>query len=360
MTIKNKLQIYLITYNRKIQLERTLTQILAKDSPVRNFDITILDNASTDGSSELIDEYCKNFPNLKHIRHKVNIGGNANACRAFELGASCGKEYVWVLCDDDAFDWTSWKEIEEQISNSDKDIIFTINNLGVEVKNPAMPVYLFWASFIPGCIYKTEHIAPRLINMYGTIGTWFPQAMLSLDILINKQGKYYMPNGNFKSLIIRTTEEEFILSKTALHRGCDRAHMHEDLERMYWHIGYMKALKIVKNKQIRQQLCEKVHFTQDFEQTDKAYIRFVLWFNKTYRNGNLDNYWDIFSSVSFQMKLYIVFYFFTYPILNNIYIYKTKKDIRLCLFGLKFKILPRFDNNGLVLGGGGGNSTQKS
>ena len=61
MSIKDKLQIYLITYNRKIQLEHTLKQILAKDSPIRNFDITILDNASTDGASELIDEYCQNF-----------------------------------------------------------------------------------------------------------------------------------------------------------------------------------------------------------------------------------------------------------------------------------------------------------
>ena len=120
--MKNTLGILLVTYNRKEYLKRTFKQILAVDSPIKDLDITILDNASTDGSSELIDEYSKSFPNIKHIRHVANIGGNANICRAFELAASSGKEYVWVLCDDDKYNFSNWDEVKSSIDNKD-DII---------------------------------------------------------------------------------------------------------------------------------------------------------------------------------------------------------------------------------------------
>ena len=120
--MKDKLQIVLITYNRKKYLQRTFDQIFAKDSPIKDYDITILDNASTDGTSELIKEYKLKFPNINHIRHNINIGGNANICRAFELGVTSGKEYVWVLCDDDKYDFSNWHEVEREI-NAKKDII---------------------------------------------------------------------------------------------------------------------------------------------------------------------------------------------------------------------------------------------
>ena len=74
--------------------------------------ITILDNASTDGTSDLIKEYFKKFPNIVHIRHNRNIGGNANIVRAFE---SATKEYLWILCDDDFYCWDYWNELEQAI-----------------------------------------------------------------------------------------------------------------------------------------------------------------------------------------------------------------------------------------------------
>ena len=99
------LQLFLITYNRKKKLQFTLDSLL--NSPVAKYDITVLDNASTDGTSEMLDEYAEKHENIKHVRHNVNIGGNANICRAFEMAASCGKKYAWILCDDDRYDWSN-------------------------------------------------------------------------------------------------------------------------------------------------------------------------------------------------------------------------------------------------------------
>jgi len=65
MKINNNLDIFLITYNRKEQLEGTFKQILAKNSPIKDIPITILDNCSTDGTSQLCEEYAKQYPNIK-------------------------------------------------------------------------------------------------------------------------------------------------------------------------------------------------------------------------------------------------------------------------------------------------------
>ena len=46
MSISEKLDIVLITYNRKESLKNTLEQISTENSPIKNFKITILNNNS--------------------------------------------------------------------------------------------------------------------------------------------------------------------------------------------------------------------------------------------------------------------------------------------------------------------------
>ena len=101
MSLHDRLEIILITYNRKNKLDETLKSLLAEDSPVRNCSLTLLNNASTDGTDELIEDYVSRHPNVTHIRRKRNAGADANTCLAYELAS---KEYLWVLCDDDKYD----------------------------------------------------------------------------------------------------------------------------------------------------------------------------------------------------------------------------------------------------------------
>ena len=82
--LKDTLEIILITYNRKPFLQNTFKQLLAETSPVKDLDITVLDNCSTDGTSDYLKELCSKHPNIKHVRHNRNIGGNANIARAIE------------------------------------------------------------------------------------------------------------------------------------------------------------------------------------------------------------------------------------------------------------------------------------
>lgn len=112
--LKNTLEIILITYNRKPYLEKTFKRLLAEDSPVKDLQITVLDNCSSDGTSEYLSDLSKKYKNIKHIRHNRNIGANANIARAFEIAT---KPYLWILADDDDFDFTDFNQVQEALLN---------------------------------------------------------------------------------------------------------------------------------------------------------------------------------------------------------------------------------------------------
>lgn len=112
MLIKDKLEIFIITYNRKKALKRTFEKVFHNDSPIANFKFTILDNNSNDGTDKVCKNYCDKFKNIKYIKNNRNIGLPGNICRAAELVKS---KYLWILADDDIIVWDKWDEIENAI-----------------------------------------------------------------------------------------------------------------------------------------------------------------------------------------------------------------------------------------------------
>ena len=184
MSIKDKLDIFLITYNRKPYLQRTLDKILSDDSPIRDFDITILDNHSTDGTTELIQEYTKRFRNLRHIVHPFTIDGSANFVRAVEL---VKKDYCWVLCDDDHFHFENWKDVEISVSQ-DFDIVCVANYAFYTPSQYNDPAWqLFQLAFVPAGIYKRSLVQNTIMAMARSIYTLFPQCYLTLFAINNEK-----------------------------------------------------------------------------------------------------------------------------------------------------------------------------
>ena len=185
MSLKDKLEIFLITFNRKKNLENTLRELFAEDSPVRDLDITILNNHSTDGTTELVDEYCQRYPNLKQIVHPINIGAGANTIRAYELAQ---KPYLWVLCDNDTYCWSSFAEIENAINN-DCPFIFSVNFRYTDENK--WSEFFQSANFISACIIKRSEIdSTSIINAYHNIDNCFPQLAIAAK-MINEQKEFY-------------------------------------------------------------------------------------------------------------------------------------------------------------------------
>ena len=88
------LTIFLTTYNRKNYIRQALDSILSQT--YKNFNLVILDNASNDGTSEIIASY--KDERITHIRRERNIGPINNAKTAFETAST---KYFMITHDDD-------------------------------------------------------------------------------------------------------------------------------------------------------------------------------------------------------------------------------------------------------------------
>ena len=86
-----------VTYNRQAKVGETLDRILAQ---TRAPDwIIVVDNASTDGTDQVLASYCSDRRVIVY-RLQRNMGGaggfSAGMARGYELGA----DFVWLMDDD--------------------------------------------------------------------------------------------------------------------------------------------------------------------------------------------------------------------------------------------------------------------
>lgn len=288
MILNDILEVVLITYNRKSFLENTLSKIFAENSPIKDLQITVLDNKSDDGSSELIEEYCKNHQNLKHIRHKKNIGGNANIARAFEIAE---KKYVWVLCDDDDYDWDNWQFVEKGLEE-DYDIVFTETSNFQHFKNIAS--YTRAATFLPSVIYKTDLITDDALTLaYSNTINLFPHLAFFCDA-INQNKKIHTPD---KSVVIIGNRPKKAV-ETGFYRGIDK-YIHPHVKNMFLIVGYINSVQLIKDKKQRTFIlnhmsCKKTGFFREISANFKR--------NRLYYENSFKNICDVFCGINFWQK----------------------------------------------------------
>ena len=246
--LEKYLEIIIPTYNRKEHLLRTLTQLTAPQSPVRRCSITVLDNASTDGSSELIDQFAAQHSPIKHVRHNKNIGGNANITRAFEMARL---PYVWVVCDDDSFRWEAWGEIQTALQTGQYDLLLTRKN---DLKGTSDIAKIFrQCTFLPAAIYRTSHITEGvLFNMYNNIVNLFPHLALVSEIF-NKQGSIFLPQGEIMDQCSYDTHSGDVWITRGSNTYCPDYMTH-----MFWTVGFIASTQLIQDKKLRAYILEHV------------------------------------------------------------------------------------------------------
>lgn len=94
---KPLVSIALRSYNQKEYLKQSIDSILAQT--FHNFELIIADDASIDGSQEMILEYARKYPKLiKPILAKQNGGHTVNMNRAL---SACSAKYISIFDGDD-------------------------------------------------------------------------------------------------------------------------------------------------------------------------------------------------------------------------------------------------------------------
>lgn len=98
--VKQKLlTIAIPTYNRAYYLEILLNSILCQYKEYKsNIELIISDNASSDNTSEIINNFIKNGLDIKYYKYEQNLGPDRNIANCFIKSSS---KYVWIIGDDD-------------------------------------------------------------------------------------------------------------------------------------------------------------------------------------------------------------------------------------------------------------------
>ena len=283
---ENFFEIILITYNRKPYLENTLKEILAENSPVKNFPFTVLDNCCTDGSSELLQDYARRLPNLKHIRHAKNIGGGGNIARALETAKAT---YAWIICDDDSYNWAAWPEIAAVMETEEYDIILTRKD---DLKGGEdIAKIMRQLTFLPAAIYKTSNITGGVLqNALTNIPNWFPHLALGCEVL-NKKGKFYICKQEMLG-------QDISRNVTPWGKPTDNVKPHPFAANIFWTVGYLNSLRMINDKKLRTHVIDNIG-KHGF--LSSIYRRFYP--NKTRYKSNALNVYYVLCAVNFRQKI---------------------------------------------------------
>ena len=87
-----RISIGLPIYNEETYLQKTLESILGQD--YQNFELIISDNASSDNTPEICQEYTHKDDRIRYCPNPTNIGASGNFKKVVELAQ--GDYFVWV------------------------------------------------------------------------------------------------------------------------------------------------------------------------------------------------------------------------------------------------------------------------
>lgn len=194
--LSQKLEIWIITYNRADSLLETLIQL--QNSPFSFCKITVLDNKSNDSSYSIALKQKKNFKDLNIISNKINIGASANFIRAVELSEST---YTWVLCDDDFYDFSNVHDVIQAIIEERADLIH-MGAHDIKKWHPSGVLmtpkqllakdykYFYFGSFLPCNLFRTETFYSQIVNAYKNAVNMYPHMPMLFDFYLKDKLMY--------------------------------------------------------------------------------------------------------------------------------------------------------------------------
>ena len=94
----NKIAAVVVTYNRKELLKKCIEHIL--NQTIKQVDVVVVDNASTDGTGKEIQELYNNSSQVIYINTKKNLGGAGGFSYGIKWAVERGYDYLWIMDDD--------------------------------------------------------------------------------------------------------------------------------------------------------------------------------------------------------------------------------------------------------------------
>jgi glycosyltransferase involved in cell wall biosynthesis len=137
MNPKPKISVLMITYNHARFIRQALDSVFAQTTDF-SYEVVIGDDASTDGTGEILAEYAGKYPEqIRLLSRTANIGMNANFAATLE---ACQGEYVAFLEGDDH--WIGSEKLVQQVEflDSHPECVSCFHNVIVFSDDASVPV----------------------------------------------------------------------------------------------------------------------------------------------------------------------------------------------------------------------------
>jgi abequosyltransferase len=135
-----KLSICIATFNRGKFISETLDSIIKQLEP--NVEIVVVDGASQDNTSKVMNKYVSQYPQIRYFQEAVNSGVDADFDKAVDYAKG---EFCWLMTDDDLLmpdaigkvlasisDKNDLIIINSELRNLDLSIIYDKNRLKID------------------------------------------------------------------------------------------------------------------------------------------------------------------------------------------------------------------------------------
>lgn len=99
----NNIVALVLTYNRLELLKEAIEALLVQTSPC---DILVVDNASTDGTKDMVMAYVNMYNRVQYVNTGANLGGAGGFAFGIKECVKQGYEYIWLM-DDDTIPYSS-------------------------------------------------------------------------------------------------------------------------------------------------------------------------------------------------------------------------------------------------------------
>jgi len=179
----NQLCICIPTFNRVHELRKSLSHH-AKLCIEHGVGLVVSDNASSDGTRDLLKQYKDHYTWFDFFSHPSNQGPDANFDFAIKLGLQSGANYMWLLGDDDFIESDRLHEILKRLDGEKPDMMLVNTRNQVFKKLPSVYTSpsnllrdLAWHStFISSIIFskdatsfgiKTNPSSPNFSHVFG-------------------------------------------------------------------------------------------------------------------------------------------------------------------------------------------------
>jgi glycosyltransferase involved in cell wall biosynthesis len=98
-TLATKLHLLMPTYNRAHMLERTISALYLQDADPAFWHLTVVDNASTDGTRDYLEACAERWSNFDFVINQGNLGLFGNLNRCMDLART--QKFMIIHSDDD-------------------------------------------------------------------------------------------------------------------------------------------------------------------------------------------------------------------------------------------------------------------